>query len=64
MLYEWLDIDGIPQRVWTEARIVHYLEGRTVSLRSEEGEMFDQLAVGPDRDRLGHARTGLRMPHH
>jgi len=64
MLYEWLNVDRVPQRVWAEAGIVHYLEGGTVPLRSEEGEMFDQLAVRLDRDHLGDAWAGLRMPHH
>lgn len=36
MLYEWLDVDGVPQRVWAEAGIIHHLEGRTVPFRREE----------------------------
>ena len=58
MLYERLDVDRVPQRIWTEAGIVHDFEGGTVPLRSEEGEMFDQLAVGLDCDYLRDAGAG------
>src|SRR5215470_6814398 len=58
-----LDIDRVPQRLWSEARIIHDFVGRAVPLWSRKRQGLGQVAVWLNRDHPRGPRASLRMPY-
>src|SRR5215813_10352519 len=58
-----LDIDRIPQRLGSEARIIHDFVGRAVPLRSRKRQVLGQGAVWLNRDHPRSPGASLRMPY-